>query len=185
MDIPKEIKDMIKEEAIKINKTVNINSLILLFFATVSCIYAIFSKPMDTNTEMSVLFLFIASAIFFIGSIRTYFSGKIPLGEASLNKWYWSLPSSSLVVKNVDSLVKEKEEKEQDKKSIHLKEYKIRTKNGKRLLLFVTDGKEMSIPLDEVEYDEGEKRIEFHVSDRDWTVNIQKGTWFNVKIYNV
>lgn len=178
MDIPNEVKGMVKEEAIKINKTTKVFSIILFIIAIFTSVMAIYFKEL-------IVPIYGLSSIFFIHSISTYFFSKISLKDDALNKWYWSLPSDSLVVKNVDSLVKEKGKKEHDKESIHLKEYKILTEDGNRLLLFVRDGTEMSFPLNEVEYDEGEKRIEFHVSDRDWTVSIQKDTWFNVKIYNV
>lgn len=174
MIIPNEVKGMVKEEAIKINRTGIIILISLLLFSFVTYTTCFILKADFPLFGLGILILF---------SFFSYFRIRIPLGEASLNKWYWSLPNSSLVVKNVDSLVKEKEKKE--KEVLPLNEYKIKDKSGKRHLLLVKDGKEMSFPLNEVEYDEGEKRIEFHVSDRDWTVNIQKGTWFNVKIYNV
>lgn len=118
-----------------------------------------------------------------IGTIIGWFIPKIRLDENSINKWFKSLPSESLNVKKVDELIVDNWVKPREK--VLLKKYEIINKGDKKLISFIHNNTNYNIPLNHIKYDEGEKRIEFYVSDNYYTVNIYRGAWFDIHVYNV
>lgn len=184
MKLIDKVNEMKKEVAIKTNYAQkleiilgNIQIILLLLFLFLINKFII--KQFGLMGEISVC----VGSLVIIGTIIGWFASKIRLDEDSINKWFESLPSESINVKEVDELILDNWDKPREQ--VLLKRYEITNKGDEKLISFIHNDTNYNIPLNHIKYDEGEKRIEFYVSDNDYTVNLYKGAWFDIHVYNV
>lgn len=174
MNLTEEIKAMVKKEAIHLNAFGLVTTLILICISI--CFILLFASSSD------IVFMIFAIMIALL-AIKAFFKNKISLDDEHLKEWHMSLSKDDSLVKKIDNLIFEKWEGERS--NINLKEYVVMNKKGRCYLSFTYQDETITLPLNEVKYDEGEKRIEFYISDKDWSVNLKKGTKFAFQIFNV
>lgn len=181
MNLSDEINAIKKEVAIRKNKSKKILAIVLLCNSGLQFWIIFLCHLIDLHAFDPFFYFF---GITF-GVIAMYYLiiTKISIDEDSINTWFLSLPGDDRNVKDVDKEIIERWNKPREK--IWLKTYQIINKGDKKILSFIHNDTNYNLPLHHIKYDVGEKRIEFYVSDNDYTSNICKGTWFDIDVYNV
>lgn len=177
MNLAEKINNKIKNYALRRNKVTLITSIAVMLFS-VSCIFLF---PKETVPQTIILNVY--GLVFLLISIWFYLSAHVNLDEESLNKWFMSLPNSFSLIKEVESIINESWKSE--RRTFNLNEYEIVDTGKERYLTFFCDKEKVSLLISKIKYDNGKKRVEFSISDKDWTINIKKGSWVGVQIYNV
>lgn len=182
MNLSEEINGVLKKSAIVENIKNFSESLLGMLFAT------LFTVFMGYNLKESVIGLTISfgiGAFLLFVSARYFYSTLIKLDAESLNKWFMSLPphSFSYLNREVESLVIKRYQGE--KNIVQLNEYEIVKEGVIPYLTFVLNEETICIPIFKVKYDNGEKRVEFYVLDRDWSINMRKGNRIGFQLYNI
>lgn len=182
MNLQEEINGIIKKSA-------KVENIIILLKSLSGILFAIlFTVFMGNNLKESVIGYTISfgiGAFLLFLSVRHYYSALIKLDAESLNKWFMSLPphSFSYLNREVEALVKKRYKGE--KNSVQLNEYEIVKEGVIPYLTFVLNEEAFCIPISKVKYDNGEKRVEFYVLDRDWSINMRKGNRIGFQLYNI